>query len=107
MKTRSFTILSLSLAALITLSACSSTSSAVAEQDPRVETKAQAIAIALDYLRQQSYAEEYLADTAEAEETKLGWQVMVKHVDWKERRPSVGLMWVSKATGEVSWLPLR
>ena len=107
MKTRSHT-LPLLLIAFLAFGACSrGGSTATVEQGAEVETKEEAIAIALEYLSQQPHAERYLSATAEAEEMNQSWQVTFKHVDWRERRLSVGLISVNKATGEARWLPLR
>lgn len=107
MKTRSHT-LPLLLTAFLAFGACSrGGSTATSEQGAEVETKEEAIAIALKYLSPQPHAERYLSATAEAGEMNQSWQVTFKHVDWRERRPSVGLISVNKATGEARWLPLR
>jgi len=60
MKTRSHTLLPLLLTAFLAFGACSSSvSTATSEQGAGVETKEEAIAIALNYLNQQPYAEQY------------------------------------------------
>lgn len=94
-------------ACLAAFSACNSTSTATSGHDVKVKTAEQAIFIALNYLSEQSHAKQYLADIAEADEREGDWQVMVKYADWKERRPSVALVSISKATGEAIRLPLR
>lgn len=100
-------VLSLLLISLFVFGACSSTSSTAGEETAKVQTEAQAVAIALDYLKQQPFADEYVPETAEATKTESGWQVMVDHVDGENRRPSVGVISVNKATGKASWMPLR
>lgn len=106
MKMRSQPHFLLLLVAIFAFSACSSTATAPVAQNAAV-TKQQAMATALAYLNQQPYAEQYLAGTAEIEDAGEVWQVTVKRVNWKKKRPGVGVLVVSKATGEASWLPLR
>lgn len=107
MKMRSQPHFLLLLVAIFVLSACGSTATAPVAQSAAVETKQQAMTTALAYLNQQPYAEQYLADTAVVEDAGEAWQVTVKRINWKKKRPGVGVLVVSKATGEASWLPLR
>ena len=72
---------------------------------PKVETATQALEIALACLKEQPWADQYLPETACATQTAEGWDVDIKAVDWKSRRPSSCLIRVHKATGQAKWVP--
>lgn len=70
-------------------------------------TRDRALQIALKFLREGAYADQYLADSVTIQETNADWQLFFLHIEWEKRRPNSGLIEVNKRTGRAQWKPLK
>lgn len=79
------------------------------ENQNKIDAK-KAKEIAVSFLGQQKWSGDYILDSCEVRNSysNVGnWEVVFKHINWKTRRPSHGIVIVNKISGEASWLPLR
>lgn len=70
-----------------------------------LDAKDEATKMAKDFLKKQSYADQYDLDSAETKNHKEFWNVWFNKKD-QEARPNKGLVQVSKGTGEAEWKEL-
>jgi hypothetical protein len=71
-------------------------------------TEEEAIQIAIKYLKQLKYDDRYIIDSAVCEyDDETNYMISFKHINWKNRKPSEGIISVDKKTGEPKWIPLK